>query len=147
MDIVSRQQRSKMMSRIRGKGTKPEMVVRRMAHGLGYRFRLHRRDLPGSPDLVFPRLKLVIFVSGCFWHRHEDCRYAYMPKSNVDFWSRKFENNVIRDRKVMGELEGRGTALPAVCRGHPTTRHSRRRHRCIGHVRRTRSASTTSPFR
>lgn len=97
-----------MMSRIKGKSTKPELMVRRMAHALGYRFRLHRRGLPGSPDLVFPRLRLAIFVHGCFWHRHANCRYAYTPKSNVDFWNRKFESNTIRDKKVTGELQSGG---------------------------------------
>lgn len=83
MDIVSPARRSAMMSRVRGKGTKPELIVRSMAHRLGYRFRLHVKGLPGSPDLVFPRSKLALFVHGCFWHRHGGCAYAYNPKSNV----------------------------------------------------------------
>lgn len=114
MDIVSPQSRSRMMSRIKGKGTKPEVMVRRMAHALGFRFRLHRRDLPGSPDLVFPRLGLVIFVNGCFWHRHENCRYAYTPKTNVEFWARKFENNVRRDKVSTEELEGKGWRVAVI---------------------------------
>ena len=97
-----------MMARIKGKGTKPELLVRQMAHRFGYRFRLYQRNLPGSPDLVFPRLKLVIFVNGCFWHRHENCKYAYNPKTNVEFWTCKFKNNVLRDKKVKKELEGMG---------------------------------------
>lgn len=89
-------------------------MVRRTAHALGFRFRLHQRKLPGSPDLVFPRLKLAIFVHGCFWHRHAECRHAYTPKSNVDFWHRKFENNTVRDKKVTGELEGRGWRVAVI---------------------------------
>ena len=85
MDTVSTASRSEMISRIKGKDTKPELMVRRVAHDLGFRFRLYRKDLPGSPDLVFPRLKLALFVHGCLWHRHEDCRYTYSPKTNVEF--------------------------------------------------------------
>ncbi len=83
MDSQSKLHRSERMSRVRGKNTTPELTVRRLIHGLGYRFRLHRRDLPGTPDLVFPGLRKVIFVYGCFWHRHPDpgCRLARMPKS------------------------------------------------------------------
>ncbi|MBG0794457.1 DNA mismatch endonuclease Vsr [Methylocystis sp. H62] len=108
MDIVSSARRSKMMAGIKGKSTKPELAVRRMAHQLGYRFRLHSKDLPGSPDLVFPRLKLAVFVHGCFWHRHEACRYAYSPKTNVEFWDRKFKNNVLRDIRAKEGLEDMG---------------------------------------
>jgi DNA mismatch endonuclease (patch repair protein) len=97
-----------MMARIKGKDTKPELAVRGIAHRLGYRFRIHRKDLSGSPDLVFPRLKLAVFVHGCFWHRHDDCRYAYVPKTNLEFWARKFKSNVARDAKVKGELESMG---------------------------------------
>lgn len=85
-DIVTPARRSEMMSRIRGKGTKPELVVRSAAHRLGFRFRLHVKKLPGSPDLVFPKRKTALFVHGCFWHRHEGCPYCYVPKSNIQFW-------------------------------------------------------------
>ena len=87
------------MSRIQGRGTKPELIVRRIAHNLGFRFRLHRKDLPGSPDIVFPRHRTIIFVHGCFWHRHKGCRYAYRPKSRIQFWTKKFEENVARDAR------------------------------------------------
>ncbi len=97
MDIVSPQHRSLMMSRIQGKDTKPELSVRKVAHQLGYRFRLHRRDLPGTPDVVFPGRKKIVFVHGCFWHRHAGCRLAYVPKSNASFWESKFESNMRRD--------------------------------------------------
>ncbi|WPZ37076.1 DNA mismatch endonuclease Vsr [Thalassobaculum sp. OXR-137] len=86
------------MSRVRAKDTKPEMLVRRLVHALGYRFRLHRKDLPGAPDLVFPGRRKVIFVHGCFWHRHEDCRLARLPKSRREFWVEKLEGNRLRDR-------------------------------------------------
>jgi DNA mismatch endonuclease (patch repair protein) len=84
------------------------MVVRRIAHGLGYRFRLHRKDLPGSPDLVFPAKRIALFVHGCFWHRHDDCRFAYTPKSNENFWTEKFSRNVERDRRAMSMLRSSG---------------------------------------
>lgn len=93
------------MGRISGKGTKPEMAVRKLAHSLGYRFRLHRKDLPGTPDLVFPGRRIAIFVHGCFWHRHAGCRFAYRPKSNIEFWQTKFKNNVARDRRAEKELK------------------------------------------
>lgn len=108
MDIFSREQRSEVMSRIRGRDTKPEMLVRRAAHALGYRFRLHRNDLPGRPDLVFPKRRIALFVHGCFWHRHPGCRLAYNPKSNTQFWNGKFERNVERDRRTIDELRTLG---------------------------------------
>ena len=85
------------MSRVRGRDTKPEMIVRRALHAMGYRFRLHRRDLPGSPDLVLPSRSVALFVHGCFWHRHSGCRLASTPKTRTDFWLAKFQRNVARD--------------------------------------------------
>lgn len=96
------------MSRIRGRDTKPELLVRRIAHGLGFRFRLHRRDLPGCPDIVFPRYRSVILVHGCFWHRHPNCRFASSPKSRVEYWQKKFEGNVLRDRRNQRALTDLG---------------------------------------
>ncbi|MCY3825742.1 MAG: DNA mismatch endonuclease Vsr [Nitrospinae bacterium] len=107
-DIVDKQRRSKMMSKIRGRNTVPELVVRRIAHKLGLRFRLHRKDLPGCPDLVFPKYRLVVFVHGCFWHRHEGCQYAYKPKSRIEFWTEKFASNVARDRRNEEALRNLG---------------------------------------
>ena len=98
-DIVNSQRRSEMMSRIRGRDTAPELAVRRIAHKLGLRFRLHRKDLPGRPDLIFPKHRLAVFVHGCFWHRHDGCRYAYTPKSRTAFWTHKFTDNIARDRR------------------------------------------------
>lgn len=105
MDILTPAQRSVLMSSIRGKDTKPELTVRRIAHALGYRFRVHRRDLPGNPDVVFPRLRKIVFVHGCYWHRHASCQYAYVPKSNTAFWKQKFDANVARDKHSVAELE------------------------------------------
>lgn len=107
VDHISAERRSWLMSRVRGKDTKPEMVVRRIAHALGYRFRLHRKDLPGRPDLTFPRLRKVVFVHGCFWHRH-GCRKTTTPKSNVDFWLEKFRRNVERDAQAVEALRATG---------------------------------------
>jgi len=105
MDVVDQATRSRMMSGIRGKNTNPEIIVRKFLHSQGYRFRIHRRDLPGNPDIVMPKLKTCIFVHGCFWHRHPNCRYATTPKSRVDFWTEKFAKNVERDLKAIKALE------------------------------------------
>lgn len=97
-----------MMANIRGRNTQPELAVRRAAHGLGLRFRLYRRDLPGSPDLLFPGRRTAVFVHGCYWHRHNGCKYAYTPKSNVEFWMNKLQTNVARDIRTKQELKARG---------------------------------------
>jgi DNA mismatch endonuclease, patch repair protein len=96
-----------MMSGIRGKDTKPEMIVRRGLHRLGFRFRLHDKSLPGKPDLVFPKYKTVVFVHGCFWHRH-DCKYFKWPKTRPNFWRDKILGNVERDQQHIRELEATG---------------------------------------
>lgn len=96
------------MSRIKSRDTQPERAVRSMLHRLGYRFRLHRADLPGRPDIVLPRYKTVIFVNGCFWHRHEGCRFAYTPKTRIDFWQKKFSENVLRDQRAQASLVASG---------------------------------------
>lgn len=107
-DVLSPEQRRRNMSRIRGRDTGPERIVRSMLHRMGYRFRLHRRDLPGRPDIVLPRLRSVIFVHGCFWHRHKGCRYATTPKTRAEFWQKKFEENVERDRRNVAALRKEG---------------------------------------
>lgn len=107
MDIVSATKRSQMMSGIRGKNTKPELVVRSLAHRLGLRFRLHGKELPGRPDLVFPKHRTAVFVHGCFWHRH-DCGLAAVPKTRTEFWLAKFAANVERDRVSKAELKSQG---------------------------------------
>ena len=108
MDIFTQEQRSRMMSGIRCKNTKPELLLRSALHALGFRFRIQRKDLPGKPDIVLPKYKTIIFVHGCFWHRHPGCKYAYTPKSNVEFWMNKLEGNVIRDRLTEKTLEEMG---------------------------------------
>ena len=107
-DIVDSRRRSENMARIRGRDTMPERAVRRIAHGLGLRFRLYRKDLPGRPDLVFPKHRLAVFVHGCFWHRHHGCRYAYTPKSRVAFWTNKFAGNIVRDQRNEEALRNLG---------------------------------------
>lgn len=106
MDTLTPQERSVRMGKVRSAGTRPEMVVRRLVHGMGYRYRLHRKDLPGKPDLVLPGRQRVIFVHGCFWHRHSDpeCRLARWPKSRLDFWVPKLTANEERDAKVQARL-------------------------------------------
>ncbi len=108
MDLISKEHRSWNMSRISSKNTSPEKIVRSHLHHLGYRFRLHRKDLPGKPDIVLPRLHAVIFVNGCFWHRHAGCKFAYTPKTRVGFWLRKFNENVLRDKIVQKSLRRQG---------------------------------------
>lgn len=103
-DIKDEASRSRNMRAIRGTDTKPEILVRRGLHSQGFRFRLHRTDLPGRPDLVLPRYRAVVFVHGCFWHRHVGCRYASTPATRADFWALKFAANVERDRRVRSEL-------------------------------------------
>lgn len=99
MDTLTTAERSERMSRVRGKNTKPELMVRRLVHGMGYRYRLHCGNLPGKPDLVFRSRRKVIFVHGCFWHRHSkpDCKLARLPKSRLDFWRPKLDANRKRD--------------------------------------------------
>lgn len=108
MDTLTVAQRSERMSRIRGKDTKPEMLVRRALHRLGYRYRLHRRDLPGAPDIVFPSRKKVIFVHSCFWHGHVGCSVANVPKSRRAYWRDKFASNKKRDGSNVRQLRRAG---------------------------------------
>lgn len=107
-DFLTKAQRSERMSRIRGRDTKPEMVLRKLLHGRGLRYRLHGAALPGKPDLVLARHNVVVFVQGCFWHRHRGCSIATTPKSNTEFWLRKFERNVARDLWSTRSLEDLG---------------------------------------
>ena len=107
-DTLSPEERSLRMGLVRSTGTRPEMTVRRIVHALGYRFRLHDKRLPGSPDLVFRSRRAVIFVHGCFWHRHACCNLARMPKSRVDFWQSKLDGNRDRDARKIAELRAAG---------------------------------------
>lgn len=108
VDFLSTSERSERMSRIRSSNTSPEIALRCALHALGLRFRLHRKVLPGKPDIVLPRYKTVIFVHGCFWHRHSGCKIATTPKSNTDFWVEKFGRNVARDARTREQLEELG---------------------------------------
>jgi DNA mismatch endonuclease, patch repair protein len=113
-DIVDQQTRSRMMSGIRGKNTKPELALRRALHARGFRFRLHSRKVHGRPDLVLPKHRAVVFVHGCFWHRHQGCRYTTSPSTRPEFWQAKFEANVIRDSAVRTTLLADGWRVATV---------------------------------
>jgi DNA mismatch endonuclease, patch repair protein len=108
MDSLSPERRSWNMSRIRAKDTRPERLVRSLLHSLGYRFRLNRKDMPGRPDIVLPKYRTAIYVHGCFWHRHGGCSLAYTPKTNLEFWSKKFTRNEERDAEVATALKEAG---------------------------------------
>lgn len=108
MDRLSVERRSALMTRVRGKDTTPERLVRSALHRMGYRFRLHRKDLPGTPDLVLPGRKLAIFVHGCFWHGHPRCNKGRPPKSKLEYWGPKLKRNSKRDRKNLSSLRGLG---------------------------------------
>ncbi|WP_417330733.1 very short patch repair endonuclease [Halomonas cupida] len=105
---IAPETRSRMMSSIRGRDTRPELELRRFLHAVGYRFRLQRRDLPGRPDLVLPRHRLAVFVHGCFWHRHPGCHYCSTPATRAEFWQQKFADNIARDQRNQQELERLG---------------------------------------
>lgn len=107
MDIMSRKERSHRMSLIRGRDTTPELMVRSAIHRLGYRFRLHRRDLPGKPDIVFPARRRAVFIDGCFWHGHH-CRIGHLPSSNISYWSEKINNTRQRDARTRKLLRKQG---------------------------------------
>lgn len=107
-DKMSPEARSALMSRVRSKDTQPEHVVRRLLHGMGYRFRIHQRSLPGTPDIVLRRHRTAIFVHGCFWHGHEGCRRARLPETRRDFWEAKISRNIARDSEAISELERLG---------------------------------------
>jgi len=140
VDRISEAHRSWNMSRIRGSDTGPEKTVRSLLHRMGYRFRLHRKDLPGKPGIVLPKYRALIFVHGCFWHRHPGCSFAYTPKTRVAFWTNKFRENVDRDRHNVARLRAAGwrvlvvwecettdlTALAATLRSFLARRPSRR---------------------
>ncbi|ALC11653.1 DNA mismatch repair protein Vsr [Sphingopyxis sp. 113P3] len=116
-DIVDQATRSRMMARIRGRDTKPELAMRKALHARGLRYRLHYKGLPGRPDLVFPKFQAVVFVHGCFWHRHEGCRFTTTPATRPEFWAQKFEQNVLRDHRAIANLEQSGwrTAIVWEC--------------------------------
>jgi DNA mismatch endonuclease (patch repair protein) len=108
MDVFGKDKRSQIMSRVRGKDTKPELIVRSLLHRMGYRFRIHRTDLPGNPDITLPKHKKVIFVHGCFWHGHLACARAKRPSTNVEFWQKKLDKNIQRDTQNIAKLVALG---------------------------------------
>ena len=114
MDIVDKQTRSRMMAGIRGKDTKPELALRRALHARGFRYRLHAKHVRGRPDLVFPKHHAVVFMHGCFWHRHNGCRYTSTPSTRPEFWQAKFEANVARDATVRAALLESGWRVATV---------------------------------
>ena len=123
MDVHSQKQRSYNMSRIRGRDTKPEVLLRSLLHRSGYRFRLHVKELPGKPDVVLKKYRTVLFVNGCFWHRHQGCRFAATPAKRVRFWQEKFEKTVERDQSQKNDLEALGwqvlTIWECALKSHP----------------------------
>jgi DNA mismatch endonuclease (patch repair protein) len=108
VDRISEEKRSWNMSRIKGSDTKPEIIVRSFLHRQGLRFRVNDKNLPGKPDIVLKKYRTIVFVDGCFWHRHTGCRFAYTPKSRIEFWTEKFKSNVKRDKKVNTMLKEQG---------------------------------------
>jgi DNA mismatch endonuclease, patch repair protein len=113
-DIIDKAKRSSVMAAIRSKDTRPELVVRKLVHALGFRYRLHSKDLPGKPDLVFRSKRKAVFVHGCFWHRHSGCSKASTPKTRTEFWECKFNANVARDKRVMRALKNDGWRILTV---------------------------------
>ena len=107
-DTLTPEARSKNMGKIKGTNTRPELLVRKYLYAAGYRYRLNVRDLPGKPDIVLRRFHVVIFINGCFWHRHENCRFCYMPKSRIEFWKHKFERTIQHDKEVAALLTESG---------------------------------------
>lgn len=108
VDKLTKERRSWNMQQVRSQDTKPEIAVRKLLHGKGYRFRLHKKNLPGRPDIVLPKYQIAIFVHGCFWHRHKGCSDASTPKSRTEFWNNKFKENVARDKKNQLALHAKG---------------------------------------
>jgi DNA mismatch endonuclease, patch repair protein len=113
-DVFSKEKRSWIMSRVKWRDTKPEILVRSFVHRLGFRFRVHRRDLPGNPDILLPRHGMVIFVHGCFWHGHKRCPRSKRPETNKSFWNQKLDANIERDKRFRKELRRMGWKLLVV---------------------------------
>lgn len=123
-DVHDKATRSYNMSRIKGKDTKPEMLVRKFLHANGFRYRLHAKDLPGKPDIVLPKYKTVIFVHGCFWHGHEGCKYFVVPKTKTEWWLNKINGNIANDQKAVAALQKNGWKIITLweCELKPTNR-------------------------
>ena len=130
MDRLTPERRSWLMSRVKAKDSLAEIRVRRTVHSLGLRYRLHRRDLPGTPDLVFPKYRVALFIHGCFWHRHAGCKKATTPKSRIRFWQNKFDRNMARDRKVASDLRALGWTVKIIWECEAKTREAILRWLC-----------------
>lgn len=143
-DIYDSRKRSALMSGVRDRNTKPEIIVRRILHRMGYRFRLHRRDLPGRPDIVLPRYRAAVFVNGCFWHQHEGCKRARRPESNRRFWDTKLNANVLRDRRNRADLEELGWIVHIVweCEASRTEETSKKLFRWLQGIEPQQEART-----
>lgn len=113
-DIISKEKRSRLMAQVKSRDTKPEIAVRSLIHRAGFRFRLHRNNLPGKPDIVLTRYKTIVFVHGCFWHQHTGCKRAKLPSTNFEFWERKLRNNQIRDEAVSKKLNELGWKIKVI---------------------------------
>ena len=111
MDIFPADKRHEIMSKIKSKNTRPELIVRSILHNLGFRFRLHKKELPGCPDVVLPKYRKVLFINGCFWHGHKNCKRASIPVTNYEFWEAKIKKNILRDRKNIRELKKQGWSV------------------------------------
>ena len=135
-DVVDKATRSRMMAGIKAKDTAPELVVRRFLHSHGLRYRLNDQNLPGKPDVVFRRFQCVVFVHGCFWHRHAKCRYAAIPKTRPKYWHQKFEENVARDRRTAGALRKLGWRVLTIWECQLDEKHLVRLHKTIVSCRR-----------
>lgn len=111
MDIKSKKERSQNMAKIRSKNTRPEMAIRSLLHRAGYRFRVKNNEIFGKPDIYFSKKRIAVFIHGCYWHRHSQCKYAYTPKSNIKFWLTKFNSNILRDKTVKEHLQNNGIRI------------------------------------
>ncbi len=144
-DVFSRAKRSSIMRQVKGANTAPELRVRSLAHRLGYRFRLHRKSLPGRPDLVFPSRRIALFVHGCFWHRHPDCSAASMPASNVEYWRQKFARNKARDAAAARDLARIGWKVAIIweCETRDLDELAARLHRILNRGHRQKPSPRT----
>ncbi len=133
-DVFSKEKRSWIMRQVKGRNTKPELVVRRWLHAHGYRFRLHRKDLPGKPDIVLPKHRTVVFVHGCFWHGHPGCKHAALPTSNREYWETKIGRNIDRDKRNRRELRKAGWRVVTIweCRTRDEAAMARTLRRGLG---------------
>jgi len=135
-DIYSKEKRSEVMSKIRGKETKPEILVRKFLFLKGFRYRINDKRYPGKPDIVLPKYHTIIFIHGCFWHGHENCKAAKLPGTNKDFWKKKISDNIVRDRKNIGKLRGEGWNVIIIwlCEIKNKSDRVRRLERLIGEI-------------